>query len=70
MPMYALYQRDEDEAALAKEVGRSLGGNLCRYTSYRPMKQAASRALSMRAADRLMTSNWYCNRYYSIMHLL
>ena len=47
MSMYSLYQRNEDEETLTKEVDRALGGNLCRDTGYRPIKQAASRALSM-----------------------
>lgn len=49
MSMYALYQRNEDEATLVKEIDRALGGNLCRCTGYRPIKQAASRALSVRS---------------------
>ncbi|MFK7853775.1 MAG: xanthine dehydrogenase small subunit [Granulosicoccus sp.] len=53
MSLYALYERDEDEAVLAKEVDRALGGNLCRCTGYRPIKQAASRALSMRSSQPL-----------------
>lgn len=53
MSMYALYQRDEDEATLAKQVDRALGGNLCRCTGYRPIKQAAKRALSMRSKQAI-----------------
>ncbi|MFT6876405.1 MAG: xanthine dehydrogenase small subunit, partial [Granulosicoccus sp.] len=49
MSLYALYQQDEKVEVLKEQVDRALGGNLCRCTGYRPIKQAAERALNHRA---------------------
>lgn len=49
MSLYALYQRPEDTTTLKASVEQALGGNLCRCTGYRPIIQAAERALDIRA---------------------
>ena len=49
MSLYALYQQDEQVDVLKQRVDRALGGNLCRCTGYRPIKQAAEKALNQRA---------------------
>lgn len=51
MSMYALYQQDEKIDVLKSRVERALGGNLCRCTGYRPIKQAAEKALNHRAQN-------------------
>lgn len=45
MSLFALYQQNEGVDELKQRVDRALGGNLCRCTGYRPIKQAAYRAL-------------------------
>jgi xanthine dehydrogenase small subunit len=45
MSLFALYQQNERVDELKKRVDQALGGNLCRCTGYRPIKQAACRAL-------------------------
>lgn len=49
MSLYALYQQNENVEVLKEKIDRALGGNLCRCTGYRPIKQAAERALNRRA---------------------
>jgi xanthine dehydrogenase small subunit len=51
MSLYALYQQDEHVEVLKRQVDRALGGNLCRCTGYRPIKQAAEKALNHRATQ-------------------
>jgi len=51
MSLYALYQQDEAVEILKEQVERALGGNLCRCTGYRPIKQAAVKALEYREKE-------------------
>ena len=51
MSLYALYQQDENTDVLKERVDRALGGNLCRCTGYRPIKQAAEKALNCRESQ-------------------
>lgn len=57
MSLYALYQQDEDIDVLKEQVDRALGGNLCRCTGYRPIKQAAEKALDYRAMQSVVESD-------------
>ena len=54
MSLYALYQQDEKVDVLKGKVDQALGGNLCRCTGYRPIKQAAEKALDYRAKQGLV----------------
>lgn len=49
MSMFALYQQDEPADVLERRVDQALGGNLCRCTGYRPIRQAARQALQARS---------------------
>lgn len=55
MSLFALYQAEEPEAVLKQRVDRALGGNLCRCTGYRPIRQAAFKALDARQLMRQNT---------------
>lgn len=48
MSLYALYQNHQDSSVTDETIHRALGGNLCRCTGYRPIKQAARVALAQK----------------------
>lgn len=50
MSLFALYQQNAPEQVLQGNINRALGGNLCRCTGYRPIRQAALHALSVRSS--------------------
>ncbi|MFK7892211.1 MAG: xanthine dehydrogenase small subunit [Granulosicoccus sp.] len=57
MSLFALYQSRESTERQQQRIDRALGGNLCRCTGYRPIRQAAVQALEFRNSEDASASD-------------